>query len=512
MADKILKSLNFGTEDDYYFAQSADKINGVISVENGGFGATTTKEARQNIGAASEIDLDKIYDNFRCMELRETDDGNGNLTIGLVNLLNSCIPLEYLQSTGKQHIDLGIKPSDDMEFEIEYQSLAARATKLFGCENTPRSLFDAYNVGKTQATIRVFAHSGAHGGSPTEITTIAGQKTSLKLIVKNGTYSVYVNGELVATSPAAGTVPNLSIFLFAVNRNGKADGGGSQIIYGCRVKKSGKQVGDFRPYLNNNGEAGMYNTVSRKFHKNLGTGEFIAGYGIDSYVHDKMISLADAECGLDGSTLKNLVGDNYDMTITGSLPYADKGLTFNGTTNNYINVPEFTELANTAEVTFEMVMNLTNIQDTQRFLYLKDFFEFFIRSGKLNSDLHFDGEPRENLQGTANIGFITFAAVFKANSYQRLFINGAKVATTSAGSPSSVPASGTIGGNGYAISGGSKFYNMRVYKRALTDKEIARNYEIDKVRFGLDETVSAVSTLSLDESDYSIDEDTELSE
>ena len=55
MADKILKSLNFGTEDDYYFAQSADKINGVISVENGGFGATTADEARRNIGAASEI-------------------------------------------------------------------------------------------------------------------------------------------------------------------------------------------------------------------------------------------------------------------------------------------------------------------------------------------------------------------------------------------------------------------------------------------------------------------------
>ena len=90
------------------------------------------------------------------------------------------IPLAYIKSTGTQYIDLGIKPSDDMEFEIEYQSLAARATKLFGCENTSKSLFDAYNVGKAGATIRVFAHSGAHGGSPTNITTIAGQKNILK--------------------------------------------------------------------------------------------------------------------------------------------------------------------------------------------------------------------------------------------------------------------------------------------------------------------------------------------
>ena len=415
------------------------------------------------------------------------------------------IPLAYIKSTGTQYIDLGIKPSDDMEFEIEYQSLASRATKLFGCENTSKSLFDAYNVGRGGATIRVFAHGGAHGGSPTDITTIAGQKNTLKLVIKNGNYSVYVNGELVATSPADGVVPNLNIFLFASNRNGSPDGYGPQIVYGCRVKKSGEFVGDFRPYLNADGEAGMYNTVDRKFHKNLGTGEFIAGYGIDSYVHDKMISFADAEYGLDGTALKNLVGDNYDMSITGSLPYADKGLTFNGTTNNYINVPEFSELANTAELTCEMAMNLTNIQGTQRLLYLKDFFEFFVRNGKINSDLHLDGEPRENLQGNANTGFITFAAVFKANSYQRLFINGVQVASTSAVSPSSVPASGTIGGNGYAISGGSKFYSMRVYNRALTAEELAQNYEIDQSRFGLTETASVMSIA--DETDTEVTED-----
>lgn len=213
------------------------------------------------------------------------------------------------------------------------------------------------------------------------------------------------------------------------------------------------------------------------------------GYSLDSYVHDRIVSFADAEWGLDGSTLKNLVGDDYGMTIIGSLPYADKGLTFNGTANNYINVPEFIELANTVEVTFEMAMNLTDIQSTQRLLYLGNFFEFFVRNGEINTDLHFDGLPRENLQGTANTGFITFAAVFKANSYQRLFINGVKVANTSAVSPSSVPASGTIGqGKGkYPMADGSKFYNMRVHKRALTDEEIAQNFAVDKQRFGIKE-------------------------
>ena len=221
------------------------------------------------------------------------------------------------------------------------------------------------------------------------------------------------------------------------------------------------------------------------------------------YVQDGMISFTDAERGLDGSTLKNLAGYDYDMTITGSLPYADKGLTFNGMTDNYINVPEFTELANTAEFTCEMAVNLTNIQTTQRVLFLRNFFEFFVRNGKINSDLHLDG-ARENLQGNANTGFITFAAVFKANSYQRLFINGVQVANTSAASPSSVPVAGAISGNGYPIANGSKFYNMRVYKRALTDEEIMQNYEIDQARFGAE----TASVMMLDETDTEVTDDT----
>ena len=44
------------------------------------------------------------------------------------------VPLEYIRSTGTQYIDTAITPSDDMEFEIDYQSLATSNTKLFGCE------------------------------------------------------------------------------------------------------------------------------------------------------------------------------------------------------------------------------------------------------------------------------------------------------------------------------------------------------------------------------------------
>ena len=75
--------------------------------------------------------------------------------------------------------------------------------------------------------------------------------------------------------------------------------------------------------------------------------------------------------------------------------------------------------------------------------------------------------------------------MFKANEYQKLFINGVEVESTSAGDASSTPAAGTIGqGNGgHPMADGSKFYNLRVYKRALTDEEIKQNYQTDAARY-----------------------------
>lgn len=199
-----------------------------------------------------------------------------------------------------------------------------------------------------------------------------------------------------------------------------------------------------------------------------------------------MVLLADAEVGFEGSTLKNLAGNSaYNLTINGSLLNEDKGLTFNGVEDNYISVPALTSLANTGEFTCEMVVNLTDIQETQRILFLPQFFEFYARNGYFWTDFLLDVNNRTILKGSANTGFVTLTSVFKANQYQKFYINGVEVASKSAGEPSSTPAAGTIGqGNGgHPMADGSKFYNLRVYKRALTDEEIKQNYQTDAARY-----------------------------
>ena len=423
------------------------------------------------------------------------------------------IPLEYIKSTGTQYIDLGITPSDDMEFEIEYQSLAARATKLFGCENTSKSLFDAYNVGKAGATIRVFAHGGAHGGSPTEITTIAGQKNTLKLVIKNGNYSVYVNGEIVATSPAAGVVPNLNIFLFASNRNGSPDGYGPQIVYGCRVKKSGELVGDFRPYLNADGEPGMYNTVDRKFHKNLGTGEFIAGYGIDNYVQDSLNLWLDGICNngkeLHSGTLTSWVdlSGNCQPTPLGTgSTVGENCIASNGTDNGRMIVPDLDPInlgTFTLEVLFKINGNVNTNQSIIGRTYAKS---YYINTWNSNLAIWLGGK-QNRLDVVINETDKFLVQVTHTGSSFSIWLDGKKVisdkSNTILSDTSKLNLFGYVGNNTKFM---GSIFAIRLHKRALTDEEIAQNYEIDQSRFVPTETASDM--MLMDETDTEVTDDT----
>lgn len=203
------------------------------------------------------------------------------LILSTANNSNSPLPsgyikLSYIESTGKQYINTGIKPSNDMEFEIAYKALSS-GQKLFGCEVNGASLFDAFNVKPNSVSIRAFAHSNA-GGTVKVISTVAGKKTTLKLVIRNGVNNIYVNDSSIATAPVAGTVPNLSIYLFASNNGRMAGVQISAIIYSFKIHKSGILVGDFMPCINPQGEIGLYDLVTKQFFGNAGTGSFIAGY------------------------------------------------------------------------------------------------------------------------------------------------------------------------------------------------------------------------------------------
>lgn len=84
---------------------------------------------------------------------------------------------------------------------------------------------------------------------------------------------------------------------------------------------------------------------------------------------------------------------------------------------------------------------------------------------------------------------ISLSAIFPdavSNTSERSYANGTELTTTGTGNFSEPATSPCRIGYGYNRGGFvGEIYCIRMYNRALTPEEIAYNYEIDKVRFGL---------------------------
>lgn len=198
----------------------------------------------------------------------------------------------------------------------------------------------------------------------------------------------------------------------------------------------------------------------------------------------------DSECNTetghtDGVTeLFDLSKNGYNATITGTLTYND-GYVFDGNAANYLTLPATPELNSAEELTYEMVWDLANISGTQRLLFSNGL-QMYINGGSFKCDLNFDGTPKEQPMITAQTGLVSLVITFKANEYQKLFMNGVEIASFDAGTN---VASAPVfyigqGGGSYPAASGNKFLTMRAYSRALTADEILENYNLDKGRWG----------------------------
>lgn len=198
----------------------------------------------------------------------------------------------------------------------------------------------------------------------------------------------------------------------------------------------------------------------------------------------------DSECNTEtGHTegvteLFDLSKNGHNTTITGTLAYND-GYMFDGNAANYLTVPATPELDNAEELTYEMVWDLANISGTQRLLFSSGL-QMYINNSSFKCDLNFDGTPKEQPMIKAQTGLVSLAITFKANNYQKLFMNGVEVVSFDAGTNVASAPIFTVGqgGGSYPAASGNKFLAMRAYNRALTAEEIASNYQLDAGRWG----------------------------
>lgn len=191
--------------------------------------------------------------------------------------------LEYIESSGSQHIETEVVPTDNMVSEIVFTptgSLTENA--IFGSSWAANGYFLMLYQGKVRW------HSG---GKSVDVGPFnAGDKLTCKC---SNSY-IYVNGTRYDISGGANTTNTIEL-LGTMDYSGSSGRRGIGRIESFKIwNDSGTIIRNYIPVIKNETEYGLYDQVNKKFYGNSGSGAF-SGKGIANEFASIYLGSADPE-------------------------------------------------------------------------------------------------------------------------------------------------------------------------------------------------------------------------
>lgn len=182
--------------------------------------------------------------------------------------------LDYIQSHGTEHIDLGFKPNQntrivfDFENTGDYSANSNQFATLFGARDG--TSVNAFSMWMKQ-TGEVYPQYGSVAYNASSNFSVDLNKRRIYELNKN----VATVGDESITCETATFSTSHNLLLFTTNNNGtvetrKAVGKG----YSCQVYDGDTLIRNCVPCKNSSGEYGLYDLVYGEFHGNAGTGVF----------------------------------------------------------------------------------------------------------------------------------------------------------------------------------------------------------------------------------------------
>lgn len=173
--------------------------------------------------------------------------------------------LEYIQSSGTQYIDLGVKPNHGYAIEIKAKCSATSKQTFGGCDTSWKSNGFMLAVAGFEFGNNANTSLQNHGSEP----------ITLKLSADGG----YKNGTKTwdtSAIPAFQATANFT--LCALNRSGTPQEYLSGNTYYCKIwDDSGTLIRDCIPCKSTSGVVGLWDDVNSVFYQNAGTGTFTSG-------------------------------------------------------------------------------------------------------------------------------------------------------------------------------------------------------------------------------------------
>ena len=178
--------------------------------------------------------------------------------------------LEYIESTGTQYIDTGIKSSNEISIISEFSSanIEQQRCYVFGVYgNSNERIQFSYSNPEFLGWYSQYSNSNKLFSLDTE-----------KHIINVSKGNFVLDGTSIYTFNDGTFYANYNITLFALNASGVIQNNSLMKLYSCKIWNGKTLVRDFVPALRkSDSKVGLYDKVTQTFFSNQGEGMFIEG-------------------------------------------------------------------------------------------------------------------------------------------------------------------------------------------------------------------------------------------
>lgn len=178
--------------------------------------------------------------------------------------------LEYIQSSGTQRIDTGIKPNQDTRVIMDVLVLDSQTVEGHLCSVTG----SYYYVVSFTPTISTWWRT--RYGSSNLATFSASINNRGRLTIDKNKNVTTILGESITLAESTFQM-SLDMPLLCRNANGTYNAYISARLYSCQIYDNGTLIRDYIPCQTTSGEVGLWDDVNSVFYGNAGTGTFTAG-------------------------------------------------------------------------------------------------------------------------------------------------------------------------------------------------------------------------------------------
>lgn len=195
-----------------------------------------------------------------------------------------CVRCEYLEGTGTQYIDTGKVVYPDQDINIDFEFTTGSGTYVIVGWRWQGTASDPYGfIINKLPNVNIQIYYGTH---PSNNTGIVLKDNRNNVVISPNNKKIIVNGTVAsgnydttftnAYNGDKGSEYHCAIFTANIAGTFIKNTVTPMKLYGYLITNSkGECVQNLVPILDPNGKPCMYDTVSKKFHYNKGTGQFL---------------------------------------------------------------------------------------------------------------------------------------------------------------------------------------------------------------------------------------------